>query len=71
VNKAIEDGIGDRRNADHVVLAIDRSLTGDEVRAEVHAILDDFEEIPSLLGREHFRAPKSSQAKGFSSASSP
>jgi hypothetical protein len=45
VDDAVEDGVGERRDSDHLVPAVDRNLAGDDDRAFVIAILDDFEEI--------------------------
>ena len=57
VDDAIEDGIGDGGIADDVMPFVDRQLAGDQDRADVVAILDDFEEIASLIGIEGFRSP--------------
>ena len=57
VHHAIEDGIGERRDADDVVPAVDRHLAGDQERAGIVAILDDLQEIARLLGQERLGAP--------------
>ena len=45
------------RGANHIVLAIDGNLAGDDEGALVVAVLDDFEEIAGLIGRQGFRPP--------------
>ena len=57
VDDAIEDGVGERRHADHVVPAIDRNLAGDDEGAGVVAVLDDFEQIARLIGGQRLRSP--------------
>src|SRR5271157_1693749 len=57
VNDAVEDGVGERGNADQVMPAVHRNLAGDDERALVVAILDDFEQIARLIGGERFGAP--------------
>ena len=57
VNEAVEDGVGERRIADDVMPAIDRHLAGEKDRAGVVAVLDDFEQIAGVVGRERLRAP--------------
>ena len=44
VNDAIEDRIGERGNADQIVPTIHGNLAGDDERALVVAVLDDFEQ---------------------------
>ena len=48
VNDAVEDGVGERGNPDQVMPAVHGNLAGDDERALVVAILDDFEEIAAL-----------------------
>jgi len=57
VDYSIEDRIGECRDADHIVPAVDRDLAGDHERAGVVAILDDFEQIARLIGVERFGPP--------------
>ena len=57
MNDAVEDRVGERRDPDHVVPAIDGDLAGDDERSLVVAVFDDFEEIARLLGRQGFRPP--------------
>src|SRR5271166_2588008 len=57
VNDAVEDGVGERGNADQVMPAVHGNLAGDDERAFVVAILDDFEQIARLVGRERFGSP--------------
>jgi hypothetical protein len=57
VNDAVEDGVGERGNADQVMPTIDGNLAGDDERALVVAILDDFEQIARLIGGESFGSP--------------
>ena len=53
----VEDGVGEGGNPDQIVPAIDGNLAGDDERAFVAAVLDDFEEIARLVGRERLRTP--------------
>ena len=57
MDDAIEDRIGKRRIANDVMPAIDRRLAGENNRARIVTILDDFEQIARLLGRERLRSP--------------
>lgn len=57
VNKAVEDGVGERRIADHVVPMIDGHLTGDDRGTLLVAIFDDLQEIAALLVVELLRPP--------------
>src|ERR1700676_2921697 len=57
VDEAVEDGVGDGGAADHLMPSGDRHLAGEEDRSDLHAVLDDFEEIARLLGAERFRPP--------------
>jgi hypothetical protein len=50
VDDAIEDRVGDGRIADQVVPAVDRDLAGDDGGAAAVALLDDLEEVATLLG---------------------
>ena len=56
VDDAIEDGVGDGRLADDVVPSVDRDLAG-EIGAVAAALLDDLQQVASLVGRERFEAP--------------
>ena len=49
VNYTVEDGVGERGNANQVVLAVDWNLTGDDERSLVVTIFDDFEHISCLV----------------------
>ena len=51
VDDAVEDGVGQCRVADDLVPALDRQLAGDQQRAGVVAVLDDFEQVGGLGGR--------------------
>ena len=57
VNDAVEDGVGERGDPDQVMPAVDGNLAGDDQRALVVAVLDDFKEIARLVGGERLRAP--------------
>src|SRR5271157_1720033 len=57
VDDAVEDGVGERWDADQIVPAVHGNLAGDDERAFVVAILDDFEQIARLIGRERFGSP--------------
>ena len=50
VDDAIEDSVGDGGIADDVMPVFQRQLAGDQDGSDVVAILDDFEEIASLIG---------------------
>ena len=43
--------------SNHIVPAVDRNLAGDDERAFVVTVLDDFEEIARLFGVERLRPP--------------
>ena len=57
MDEAIQDGVGQGGNDDQVVPAIDGNLAGDDDRAFVVAVLDDFVEIARLVGVERLRPP--------------
>jgi hypothetical protein len=57
MNDAVEDGVGERGNPDQVMPAVHGNLAGDDERAFVVAILDDFEQIARLIGGERFGSP--------------
>jgi hypothetical protein len=57
VDDSVENGVGERRDDNHIVPAIDGNLAGDDEGALVVAVLDDFEEIAGLIGRQGFRPP--------------
>ena len=68
VDDSVENGVGERRDANHIVPAIDGNLAGDDEGALVVAVLDDFEEIAGLIGRQGFR-PQSSRMSSLTRAS--
>ena len=57
VHDPIEHGVGERRDADDVVPAVDRHLAGDQERAGVVAVLDDLQEIARLLREKRLGSP--------------
>src|ERR1700733_3179124 len=57
MNDAVEDGVSERGYPDQIVPAVDGNLAGDDERAFVVAILDDFQQIARLIGRERFGSP--------------
>ena len=57
VDEAVEDGVGQRGVADHVVPTVDRELAGDEGRGALVAVVDDLQQIAALLGGERCQAP--------------
>jgi hypothetical protein len=69
VNDAVEDGVGERGNPDQVMPAVHGNLAGDDERALVVAILDDFEQIARLIGGERFGGPQSSRMSSLTRAS--
>src|SRR5271163_4084326 len=60
VNDTIEDGVGERGNPDQVMPSVHGNLAGDDERALVVAIFDDFQKIARLSGGERLR-PQSSR----------
>jgi len=57
VNDAIEDRVGKRRVADDLVPTLDWKLAGDDDRAGIIPILDNFQEIAALIGIELLWSP--------------
>lgn len=57
MNKAVENGIGDGRIADHVIPVIHGNLTCEDCGTLLVAILDDFQEIAALFVVELLRPP--------------
>src|SRR6202451_2030919 len=57
MNDAVEDGVSERGYPDQIVPAVDGNLAGDDERALVVAILDDFEQVARLFGGERLRPP--------------
>ncbi len=57
MDDAVEDRVGQRRVADQVVPAIHRDLAGDQRGAAAVALLDDLEQIVTLLGAERLEPP--------------
>ena len=57
VNEAVEDGVSDGGIGDDLVPMLDRHLAGDDGRSALMAIVDDFEEIATLLAGKRGEAP--------------
>src|ERR687890_431757 len=57
VDDTIEHGVGECRDADDVVPAVDRDLARDQERAGLVAILDDLEEVAGLLWEQRLGSP--------------
>jgi hypothetical protein len=57
VDEAIEDGVGDGGVGDDLMPMLDRHLAGDDGRSALVAIIDEFEEIATLLAGERGEAP--------------
>src|SRR5208282_3848629 len=57
VYDTVEDGIADRRIADQFVPARHRNLTGHQQRAFLVAVIDDLQQVASLLGGQRFWTP--------------
>ena len=57
MDEAVEDGVGDGRIGDDIVPIFDRHLAGDDGRSALVAIIDDFEEIATLLACKRGEAP--------------
>jgi hypothetical protein len=62
VDEAIENGVGDGGIGNDLVPMLDRHLAGDDGRSALVAIIDDFEEIATLLAGEDYppRRPQAS-----------
>src|ERR1700709_2465008 len=57
VHQTIEDGVRQRGIADDLVPAINRHLAGDDQRATVVAVLDDFQQVAALLSGQWLWSP--------------
>ena len=57
VNEAVEDGVSDGGIGDDLVPMLDRHVAGDDGRSALMAIVDDFEEIATLLACKRGEAP--------------
>lgn len=57
VDEAIQHGVGDRWISNHIVPVVHGDLAGNDGRALLVAILDNLQEIASLLVAELLRSP--------------
>src|SRR6516162_479440 len=57
MDDAVEDGVGEGRFADQIVPAVDRDLAGDQRGATAVAVLDDLQQVVTLLGAEWLETP--------------
>ena len=57
VDEPVEDGVGDRRVGDDVVPVVDGKLAGDDGAATAVAVVDDLEDVATLLGGHARQAP--------------
>ena len=57
VDEAVEEGIDDGGIGDDLVPVLDRHLAGDDGGSALVAIVDDFEEIATLLAGERGEPP--------------
>src|SRR6516164_7583095 len=57
VDDAVEDRVGEGRFADQIVPAVDRDLAGDQRGATAVAVLDDLQQVVTLLGAERLKTP--------------
>ncbi|MDF2970904.1 MAG: hypothetical protein K0R61_1354 [Microvirga sp.] len=57
VHDPVEHGVGERRDGDDVIPAVDRELARDQEGAGVVAVLDDLEEVARLLRKKRLRSP--------------
>ena len=57
VNEPVKDGIGQGRLADNVVPVFDRQLGGDQCRAPVIAVVEDFKQVSSPLIGQRRHSP--------------
>jgi hypothetical protein len=59
MDDAVEDGVGEGWFADQIVPAVDRGLAGDQRGAATVAVLDDLQQVVTLLGAERLETPSS------------
>ena len=52
MDEAVEDGIGERGVAEQVVPLLERELTGGQRRSGCVAVLEDFEQVATMVGVE-------------------
>ena len=57
VNDAVEDGVGERRNANQVVPSVDWSLTCRNEQTVAITVIGDFAQISHLVGRKCIWSP--------------
>jgi len=57
VDEAVEDGVGDGGVGDRLVPVIDRQLAGHDGRAAIVPIVDDLQQIATLLLRQRGEPP--------------
>lgn len=57
VHEAIEDGVGDGRVGDHLVLVLHVDLTGHDRRATALPVIEYFQEIAALIRRQMAKPP--------------
>src|SRR5215472_11075896 len=57
MDDSVEDGVGEGRFADQIVPAVDRDLAGDQRGAAAVAVLDDLQQVMTLLGSERLETP--------------
>jgi hypothetical protein len=57
VDEPVEDGVGDGRVGDHLVPVIDRQLAGHDGRAAIMPIVDDLQQIATLILRQGCEPP--------------
>ena len=57
MDDAVEHGIGQGGIGDDVVPAVHWHLRGNEDGAAAMTVLDDFEQVTGIAGRERFRSP--------------
>ena len=57
MDDAVENGVGERGIANHLVPAIDRELAGDQQGSPIVAIVDDLKQVAPLFDVQGFRPP--------------
>src|ERR1700693_4648072 len=57
VDDAVEDGIGDGGIGDDFMPVLDRHLAGDDGRAALIAVVDDLEQVATLLAGKRCESP--------------
>ena len=57
VDETVENGVGDGGIGDDLMPVIDRDLAGDDGRSALMPVVDDLEQIATLVGGERSQSP--------------